>query len=47
MAILIVDDSMSIRMLLKHLLEKNGFSEVIIAETAFAAFDLLGIDQTA
>ncbi|WP_434133188.1 diguanylate cyclase [Sporomusa sphaeroides] len=47
MAILIVDDSMSIRMLLKHLLEKNGFSEVIIAETAFAAFDLLGMDQTA
>jgi diguanylate cyclase (GGDEF)-like protein len=47
MAILIVDDSMSIRMLLKHLLEKNGFSEVIIAETAFAAFDLLGMDWTA
>ncbi|MEL7635888.1 MULTISPECIES: diguanylate cyclase [Sporomusa] len=47
MAILIVDDSISIRGLLKHLLEKNGFSEVIIAETAFAAFELLGMDQPA
>ena len=45
MAILIVDDSAASRVLVKRLLEKNGFSEVITAETAFAAFDLLGMDR--
>ncbi|WP_434133247.1 diguanylate cyclase [Sporomusa sphaeroides] len=47
MAILIVDDSADSRVLVKRLLEKNGFSEVITAETAFAAFDLLGMDRPA
>lgn len=47
MAILIVDDSADSRVLIKRLLEKNGFSEVATAESAFAAFDLLGMDQPA
>lgn len=47
MAILIVDDSADSRVLVKRLLEKNGFSEVITAETAFAAFDVLGMDRPA
>lgn len=45
MAILIVDDSADSRMIVKRLLRKNGFSDVITAETAFAAFDILGMDR--
>ena len=45
MAILVVDDSADSRVLIKRLLEKYGFGEVLTAESATEAFTLLGLEQ--
>lgn len=45
MAILIVDDSVDSRNLIKRLLEKNGFADIVTAGTASEAFALLGLKQ--
>ena len=47
MAILIVDDSADSRVLIKRFLEKHGFGDILIAESATDAFALLGLDQPA
>ncbi|WP_371381136.1 diguanylate cyclase [Sporomusa aerivorans] len=47
MSILIVDDSVESQELLKRILEKNGFSDILTAESATDAFALLGLDQPA
>ncbi|MBP2635148.1 MAG: Response regulator, contains domain [Firmicutes bacterium] len=45
MAILIVDDSADGRTLIKRLLEKHGFHDILTAESATDAFDMLGLDR--
>lgn len=45
MAILIVDDSAESLTLIKRLLEKHGFKDILTAEAATEAFALLGLDQ--
>jgi CheY-like chemotaxis protein len=45
MSILIVDDSLDERELLRTLLEKEGYREVLTADSAAAAFRLLGPDE--
>lgn len=47
MAILIVDDSADSRELIKRYLEKNGFSDILTAESATEAFALLKADEPA
>ncbi len=47
MAILIVDDSVESLELVKRILEKNGFADILTAESATDAFDLLRLDQPA
>lgn len=46
MGILIVDDSLDSRMLIKAFLNAEGYSDVILAESAQDAFNKLGIDNT-
>ena len=48
MAILVVDDLPGNRMLLKHVLEASGFEDIVLADSATEAFDVLGLsdDQT-
>ncbi|RNB83232.1 response regulator [Brevibacillus nitrificans] len=41
--ILIVDDSLETRVLLKTILEKSGYREILLANSASEAFSLLGI----
>ncbi len=43
MSILIVDDSKSLRLLLKAFLKKAGYTDLLIAESADQAFQILGI----
>ncbi len=45
MGILIVDDSKHFCLLLKGILEKNGFKDVIIAESVPDAFNILGMED--
>jgi diguanylate cyclase (GGDEF)-like protein len=44
MSILIIDDDESIRFLLRNLLENEGYTNVYFADSASAAFALLGIE---
>jgi CheY-like chemotaxis protein len=43
--ILIIDDSLDTRLLLKSILEKAGYHEILLADSAQAAFSLLGITR--
>ena len=45
MKILVADDLPGNRVLLKHILEASGFENVIMAESADEAFEILGMTQ--
>ena len=45
MTILIIDDSVDQRTILKHHLKKGGFGEVLLAESAEKGFEALGLDK--
>ena len=43
MSILVIDDSRSLRLLLKTFLKKAGYADLLVAESAAQAFEMMGI----